>query len=224
MQSGIQSQLRVILQRREVRASLWDHLKRGANVSRHDPNDTFVEHVYNGQAFAEWKNRAKPGDESQKWFTRRNVSELFLILFSDGYQPFEHTQYSTDAILLALGNLPLALMRKRENLILVAMIPGTAFFFVLVCFRYWLTLGTRYSDAYSLYSTFNLIFSVKQEEHVLRLVRMVMMSASRRFSRAKGFIDTSNRWSTNWLNFTVASGFNWTHLRNLQLWCNVFLD
>ena len=145
VQSGIQSQLRVILQRREVRASLWDHLKRGANVSRHDPNDTFVEHVYNGQAFAEWKNRAKPGDESQTWFTRRNVFELFLILFSDGYQPFEHTQYSTDAILLALGNLPLALMRKRENLILVAMIPGTstAFFFVLVCFRYWLTFWGR---------------------------------------------------------------------------------
>ena len=49
-----------------------------------------------------------------------------LLLNVDWFQPFEHFTYSVGVIYLVLLNLPRSLRYKRENVILVGVIPGPA--------------------------------------------------------------------------------------------------
>ena len=47
-----------------------------------------------------------------------------LMLNCDWFQPFKHTQYSVGVLYLALENLPREVRFKRENIIIVGLIPG----------------------------------------------------------------------------------------------------
>ena len=49
---------------------------------------------------------------------------LGLILNVDWFQPFSHTQYSVGVIYLTVLNLPRHIRYKRDNVILVGIIPG----------------------------------------------------------------------------------------------------
>jgi hypothetical protein len=49
---------------------------------------------------------------------------LALMLNTDGFQPAASRNYSVDAIYLAIMNLPRAIRYCRENMILVALVPG----------------------------------------------------------------------------------------------------
>ena len=55
-----------------------------------------------------------------KWFS----GIVLLMLNVDWFQPFEHFTYSVGVICLVLLNLPQAVRYKRENIILVGVIPG----------------------------------------------------------------------------------------------------
>jgi len=66
-----------------------------------------------------------------KEFLRYNGSDFLvssycyaLMLNVDWFQPFEHFTYSVGVIYLVLLNLPRAVWYKRENIILVGVIPG----------------------------------------------------------------------------------------------------
>lgn len=96
-----------------------------------DGTTAFTQGICDGDAWREWQARPKenefrddPAGPEPTWFTRFNVWEVAFILFDDAWQPFKNTSYSSTVWLLAIANLPLALQRKQENLICVALIPG----------------------------------------------------------------------------------------------------
>lgn len=49
---------------------------------------------------------------------------LGLLINVDWFQPYKHVQYSVGAIYLAILNFPRHLRYRRENMILVGIIPG----------------------------------------------------------------------------------------------------
>lgn len=73
--------------------------------------------VYNGKVWSDFQHvRGKPFLASPHC--------CGLILNVDWFQPFKHTQYSVGGIYLAIMNLPRSERFKRENLLLVGLIPG----------------------------------------------------------------------------------------------------
>lgn len=52
------------------------------------------------------------------------VGDLLLILNLDWFQPFDNSTYSVGVIYLAISNLPRAVRFKRENIIIVGILPG----------------------------------------------------------------------------------------------------
>jgi len=116
------------LSRPEIQASFWYHLDRPTTTTR-DPNGAHgapTGDIWEGDDCKRWKTVANPGDKSKSFFTRKHVFEVFFRLFLDGFQPYERVQYSVDALFLTIENLPPALRGKPENMILLALIPGTA--------------------------------------------------------------------------------------------------
>ena len=83
---------------------------------RHVPQDAYAD-VYDGQIWNDFQKcddldfLAKPGN-------------LALILNVDWFQPFKDSPYSVGVIYLAILNLPREERFKRQNLILVGIIPG----------------------------------------------------------------------------------------------------
>lgn len=94
-----------------------------------------------GKALDEWKKRAKSiggggqmsdVTDGQVWKDFQEVkgvpflsgNGLALMLNMDGFQPFKYRQYSVQGIYLAIMNLPRHLRYKRENMILVGLVPG----------------------------------------------------------------------------------------------------
>ncbi len=53
-----------------------------------------------------------------------NSYSLAFILNIDWFQPYKHGQYSVGVMYLAIMNLPLSIRLKRENIILLGLIPG----------------------------------------------------------------------------------------------------
>ena len=49
---------------------------------------------------------------------------LGLILYVDWFKPYKHVEYSVGAIYIAVLNYPRQLRYKRENIILVGVLPG----------------------------------------------------------------------------------------------------
>ena len=61
-------------------------------------------------------------DDGSAFLTKENNFALMLNI--DWFQPFKHRQYSVGVIYLVLVNLPRKMRFKRENVILVGLIPG----------------------------------------------------------------------------------------------------
>ena len=92
------------------------------------------------QLCEEWRNRTVENDklcdvyDGQMWehFEFDCMGEPFLansmnfliILNCDWFQPFKHTQYSVGVLYLAVTNLPRQIRFRRENIMVVGIIPG----------------------------------------------------------------------------------------------------
>ena len=57
-------------------------------------------------------------------FFLANKGSIGVILNIDWFQPFKHRQYSVGVIYMVIMNLPRAFRFKRENLLLIGLIPG----------------------------------------------------------------------------------------------------
>ena len=105
----VETALNTILRRPGVDLSL-DHWK-----ARQFPKGTYGD-LYEGELwrdFQTWK-----GEEFL------SGSGIAVMLNMDGFQPFKRRQYSVQGIYLAIMNLPRHLRYRRENMILVGLIPG----------------------------------------------------------------------------------------------------
>ena len=94
------------------------------NLLRHWVNrtsfDQILADIYDGQV---WKTLK---DENSANFFRPDTadSNLGLMLNLDWFQPFEGTMYSTGVIYIAICNLPRDVRFKRENLLIIGLLPG----------------------------------------------------------------------------------------------------
>jgi hypothetical protein len=113
---SIQQQLAVMFRRPGFEKSL----RHWANRSEFD--NTLTD-IYDGQV---WKNFKDTTVENSPLFFRSEVadSHLGLMLNLDWFQPFEGTIHSTGAIYAAICNLPRDIRFRRENLLLLGLLPG----------------------------------------------------------------------------------------------------
>ena len=94
------------------------------NLLRHWVNrtsfDQILADIYDGQVWKTFK------DENSAKFFRPDTadSNLGLMLNVDWFQPFEGTMYSTGIIYIAICNLPRDVRFKRENLLIIGLLPG----------------------------------------------------------------------------------------------------
>ncbi len=51
-------------------------------------------------------------------------NNYIMILNCDWFQPYKHTQFSIGILYLVVGNLPRELRYKRENILIVGIMPG----------------------------------------------------------------------------------------------------
>ena len=77
------------------------------------PDCCSLSDVYNGK---QWKELDKPFLES--------TNNLALMMNIDWFQPYKHRTYSLGVIYLAVMNLPRFIRFKRENIIIIGLIPG----------------------------------------------------------------------------------------------------
>ena len=124
--SDVKKQLEEILGRIDPNQFFY-HLKRPLGT-KHDPNSERGtiggDSVWSGTVAQQWKQQFHSGSTSTKWFSNVGSYDVAFRFFVDGYQPFEHTQYSETAFCFSLENLPPGLKMKSENVILIALFPG----------------------------------------------------------------------------------------------------
>jgi len=79
--------------------------------------------IYDGQV---WKTFKENDSETSPKFFRPDVAEshLGLILNLDWFQLFDGTIHSTEVLYAAICNLPRDIRFKRENLLILGIIPG----------------------------------------------------------------------------------------------------
>ena len=79
--------------------------------------------IYDSQI---WKS-LKEGNDTSANFFRREVadSHIGLMLNLDWFQPYEGTVHSTGVIYAAICNLPCDIYFKRENLLILGILPGS---------------------------------------------------------------------------------------------------
>ncbi|GET55402.1 hypothetical protein GLOIN_2v1786147 [Rhizophagus irregularis DAOM 181602=DAOM 197198] len=85
--------------------------------------DNILTDIYDGEV---WKTFKETTDESSNNFFRSDVadSHLGLILNLDWFQPFDGTIHSTGVIYAAIGNLPRDVRFKRNNILILGLLPG----------------------------------------------------------------------------------------------------
>ena len=79
--------------------------------------------IYDGQI---WQSLKESNEENASKFFRPEVadSHLGLMLNLDWFQPYEGTIYSTGVIYAAICNLPRSIRFKRENMLILGILPG----------------------------------------------------------------------------------------------------
>jgi len=79
--------------------------------------------IYDGRV---WKTFKGTNDETSPNFFRPEVadSHLGLMLNLDWFQPFDGTNHSTGVLYAAICNLPRDIRFKRENLLIISILPG----------------------------------------------------------------------------------------------------
>jgi hypothetical protein len=82
--------------------------------------DNILTDIYDGEVWKTFK------DDDSNIFFRPDVadSHLGLMLNLDWFQPFDGTIHSTGAIYAAICNLPRDIRFRRENLLLLGLLPG----------------------------------------------------------------------------------------------------
>jgi len=83
-----------------------------------------LEDIYDGKVWKELQATKKPGSSKSCWFQKGSY-DIALQLNCDGFQPFSKISYSCTAVFMAILNLPREIRYLQENMILVALIPGT---------------------------------------------------------------------------------------------------
>lgn len=100
--------LQRLLQRQDVRKAL------GRSIGRH--KEAFFD-IYDGRVWQQFKD-----PHGELYFVdKRNLAGMFNI---DWFQPFEGSQHSLGAMYMVLLNLPREMRFKKENVLLVGLIPG----------------------------------------------------------------------------------------------------
>ena len=114
--AGIQEQLAVMFRRK----SFENSLQHWANRSEFD---NILTDIYDGHI---WKTFKETDAETSPKFFRAEVadSHLGLMLNLDWFQPFDGTTHSTEVLYAAICNLPRDIRFKRENLIIIGILPG----------------------------------------------------------------------------------------------------
>ena len=104
--------LKVALQRLLDRDSI-----RKALARKIEENADCYYDVYDGRVWREFKDKL-----GNPYFNdRRNLAGIFNI---DWFQPFKNSEYSLGALYLVLLNLPREIRFRKENILLVGLIPG----------------------------------------------------------------------------------------------------
>jgi hypothetical protein len=113
--AGINNQLATMFRRPGFESSL----RHWANRTTFD---NILTDIYDGEV---WKT-FKDNDSTSTVFFRPDVadSHLGLMLNLDWFQPYDGTTHSTGAIYAAICNLPRDIRFKRENLLLLGLLPG----------------------------------------------------------------------------------------------------
>ncbi len=85
--------------------------------------DDILTDIYDGRV---WKTFKGTNDETSPNFFRPEVadSHLGLMLNLDWFQPFDGTNHSTGVLYAAICNLPRDIRFKRENLLIISILPG----------------------------------------------------------------------------------------------------
>ncbi|GET51674.1 hypothetical protein GLOIN_2v1775288 [Rhizophagus irregularis DAOM 181602=DAOM 197198] len=85
--------------------------------------DNILTDIYDGEV---WKTFKETTDESSNNFFRSDVadSHLGLILNLDWFQPFDGKIHSTGVIYAAISNLPRDVRFKRNNILILGLLPG----------------------------------------------------------------------------------------------------
>jgi len=132
--------LELLLKRKGIEALLKKHLKR----------ETFTNlyrDIYDGEV---WK-------ENREFFAQSGIN-LGLMLNIDWFCPFSRTKLSVGAIYLSIMNLPRDERFKKENMILVGVIPGPkepdVYISFFSCFFLLLSPASLYYLFYILYYLF----------------------------------------------------------------------
>ena len=87
-------------------------------------SDDILSDIYDGNI---WKTFKETNDDenSPNFFRSENAdSHLGLILNLDWFQPYDNTVHSTGVIYAAICNLPRNIRFKRENLLILGLLPG----------------------------------------------------------------------------------------------------
>lgn len=106
---GLKASLTALLQRPEFHDNLY-HWKDRSNGS-------MLADIYDGKIWSEFLSYKNQPFLSEPF-------SLGLIINIDWFQPYKHVNYSVGAICLVIMNLPRHLRYKRENVILVRILPG----------------------------------------------------------------------------------------------------
>ena len=114
--AGIQEQLTIIFRKKGFKNSL----RHWANRSGFDD---ILTDIYDGRV---WKTFKGTNNETSPNFFRPEVadSHLGLMLNLDWFQPFDGTNHSTGVLYAAICNLPRDIRFKRENLLIISILPG----------------------------------------------------------------------------------------------------
>ena len=114
--AGIREQLAAMFRRKGFENSL----RHWANQSGFDD---ILTDIYDGRV---WKTFKGTDDETSPNFFRPEVadSHLGLMLNLDWFQPFDGTSHSTGVLYAAICNLPRDIRFKRENLLIISILPG----------------------------------------------------------------------------------------------------
>ena len=99
------------------RPKFYSHCEEWRQSFRHDNYGLHFPDVYDGTIWTDFlqvEGRA---------FLRCKNSIVFMLNI-DWFQPFKHSIYSVGVIYLAIMNLPRAIRFKRENIIIIGLLPG----------------------------------------------------------------------------------------------------
>ncbi|GBC30008.2 hypothetical protein GLOIN_2v1776801 [Rhizophagus irregularis DAOM 181602=DAOM 197198] len=102
------------------RPNFEDHLKKWTNQH----SEICISDIYNGKIWKEFPSRLDSSN-SFKFFTSETAdSHLGIMINLNWFQPFESSSYSCGAIYGVICNLPCEIRFKKENMLVLGLLPG----------------------------------------------------------------------------------------------------